>query len=553
MLMRSWILSLFLCSISPVLFAQDNSGNSFEVSKNLDIYFNLFNEVNKYYVDPIQPGKMVKKSIDEMLKDLDPYTNYITEEDVEDFRFQTTGKYGGIGCAMRDLGDYISIDDIYENGPAAKSGIKSGDVLLEIDGKSAKGLNDDEIRKLVKGSPGSIVKFKLKEAVTNQEFIKTVTREEISVNNVRFSTLVGANQEFAYVQLAQFTERCSNLVKGALDSLKKVNPNIKGVILDLRYNPGGLLDEAVNLTNLFISREQLVVSTKGKVQEWSKIYKTNNLPWDEKLPLVVIINKNSASASEIVSGTIQDLDRGVIVGQKSFGKGLVQSTRILPYNTQIKVTTAKYYTPSGRCIQALDYANRNEDGSVGIVADSMRSQFKTKNGRTVYDGGGIEPDISIDKEKFGPILSLLNTKNLVYQYANEYLIAHPQIAPAKSFEVTEEEYKKFTDWLSQKDFEYTNKSMDALQKMKTIAEKEKVFDNVKVQYDALLKELQQNKFKELTEYKKEIKAYLQAEIVSKYYFDKGKIENSLPNDMELKTAIQLLNDPQRYQKILTTL
>lgn len=549
--MNKWSLSIFLILVAHSSFAQDNSGNSFEVSKNLDIYFSLFNEVNKFYVDPIQPGKMVKKGIDAMLNDLDPYTNYITEEDIEDYRFQTTGKYGGIGCSMRDLGDYISIDDIYEGGPAAKAGLKSGDMLLEIDGKSVKGIDDDEVRKLVKGSPGTSLKFKLREVVTNREFEKSIVREEISVNNVRYSALVGSNNEFAYVHLGQFTERCSNLVKAAFDSLRKVNPNIKGAILDLRGNPGGLLDEAVNLTNLFIPRDQLVVSTKGKSEEWQKQYKTANLPWDEKLPIVVLINKGSASASEIVSGTLQDLDRAVIIGQKSFGKGLVQSTRNLPFNAKLKVTTAKYYTPSGRCIQALDYSNRNEDGSVGSVADSLKTKYKTKNGRSVYDGGGIEPDIAIDKKTSGPILSVLHNKNLIYQYANEYLVANPKIADAKSFTINDEEYRKFTDWLTKQDFKYTNKTIDALEKMKTLAEKENLYTSIKTEYENLSKALQASKEKELESYKAEIREMLQGEIVSRYYYDKGRILNEMPNDAELKKAIEILGDNAKYQKILS--
>jgi carboxyl-terminal processing protease len=550
--MKKLLLVVVLAISTANIWAQEDvSGNSFEVSKNIEIYNALFNEVNKYYVDPIQPGKMVKKSLDAMLKDLDPYTNYITEEDIEDYRFQTTGKYGGVGCSLRDLGDFVAIDDVMENGPAAKAGLKAGDFVIEIENKSAKNLDEDAIRKLIKGSPGTIVKFKIKDAITGAVTNKTITREEINVNNIPFSGLVGKNKDIAMVRLSQFTERASNNIKNALDSLKRANNNLKGVIIDLRYNPGGILDEAVDICNLFLNREQLVVATKGKVEEWNKNYKTRNLPWDEKIPVVILINGNSASASEIVSGTLQDVDRAVIVGQKSFGKGLVQTTRNLPFNAKVKVTTAKYYTPSGRCIQALDYSHRNDDGSVGEIADSIKTLFKTKNGRSVYDGGGVEPDVKVKANDASKIAITLSNKHLLFEYANKYVSEHTTIEQPATFILSDMDFDNFSKWLQAKDYTYNTKSMDALDKVKAVAEKENYFEGIKAEYESLKKALNQDKEKDIQKNKKEIKKLLQAEIVSRYYYSRGATLNSMNEDQELNEAIDIIYDNARYEKILS--
>jgi carboxyl-terminal processing protease len=544
-------------TIATLLFASPTFGQAtkddsyFEISKNLDIYYALFKEVNDYYVDPIQPGKMVKKSIDEMLNDLDPYTNYITEDDIEDYRFQTSGKYGGIGCAMRDMGEYIAVDELYENGPAAKAGLLPGDLLIEIEGKSVKNIEDDEVRKLIKGSPGTSVTCKLRNPITGVETERKIVREEIVVNNITYSGLIGANKEIAYVRLSQFTERAAANIKNALDSLKKANPNIKGIVLDMRYNPGGLLDEAISICNLFIPRDQLVVSTKGKAVDWDKTYKTTQLPWDEKMPIAVLVNKGSASASEIVSGTLQDLDRGVVVGQRTYGKGLVQSTRNLPFNSKLKVTTAKYYTPSGRCIQALDYSHRNEDGSVGEVPDSIKKMFLTKNGRKVYDGGGVDPDVKTVAKDPSKLISTLYTKNLTFEYANEYMSKHSSIAPASEFEISDADVDAFIVWLENKDFSYKTKTEEALQKMKDIAVKEKYFETIKTEYEALAKSLSTDKKQDLLKNKVAIKKALQTEIVSRYYYQKGRAVNDMKDDDEVKQAIELLNNDSKYKAILT--
>ncbi len=537
--------------ITIMLFVNAKDTDSyFEISKNLEVFTTLFKELSTYYVDPIQPGKLVKTGIDAMLEELDPYTNYITEEDIEDYRFQTTGKYGGIGSTVRIKDDYLAISEPYENSPITKAGMKAGDLILEIDGRSTKGKEIEDLSKFLKGAPGTQIKLKVKDAFTGAESVKTITREEINVSSVPYAGMVGDQNEYAYVRLTQFTERCGSVLRSALDSLKKANPNTKGVILDLRYNPGGLLDEAVNICGLFINGNQLVVSTKGKSAEWDKDYKTLGSPWDEKIPLTVLTNRNSASASEIVAGTMQDLDRGVVIGQRSFGKGLVQTTRSLSFNAKLKVTTAKYYTPSGRCIQALDYSHRNDDGSVGEISDSLKTKFKTRNGCIVMDGGGVDPDIKTPAKEVLKIITTLTTKFYVFDYATQYVSKHPSIAPAASFELSEADYTDFMKWLESKDYAYKTKSEEALARFKEIAEKENYFEAIRNDYALVEKSLSHDKTHDLIKSKTEIKQLLEDEIVTRYYYQKGRYQHQLKNDVELKEAINVLADPVRYKTIL---
>lgn len=531
--------------------AQTQAADSyFEISKNMEIFTSLFKELNTYYVDPVQPGKMMKKGIDEMLNELDPYTNYITEEDIEDYRFQTTGKYGGIGSSLRKKNDLLIINEPFENSPTIKAGIKAGDILLEIDGKSTKGKEIDDVSKFLKGSPNTSLKVKIKDPITGLESSKVITREEINISSVPYAGMIGKNNEFGYVRLTQFTERCSGLMKNALDSLKKTNPAMKGVVIDLRFNPGGLLDEAINICNLFINSNQLVVSTKGKNEEWDKTYKTAGTPWDEKMPLAVLINRNSASASEIVSGTMQDLDRGVVIGQRSYGKGLVQTTRNLPFNSKLKVTTAKYYTPSGRCIQALDYTHRNEDGSVGKIADSLQTKFKTKNGRDVFDGGGVDPDIKLEAKESLKIIETMITKSYTFDYATLYVSKHPSIANANDFKLSDEDYNDFLKWLDGKDISYKTKTEETLLQLKEMAQKENYYEGVKQDFDVLQKAIMSDKKADLMKNKNAIKRHLQDEIITRYYFSKGRLQNQLKEDEEVVEAIQVLSDNEKYNKIL---
>ncbi len=528
-------------------FAAINSTtNYFEISKNLDIFASVYREVNTYYVDEVDAGKLMKRGIDEMLNSLDPYTNFFSESEVEDFRFQVTGLYGGIGAQIGNKGDYVVVTDPYENYPAQKEDLRAGDIIIEIDGKSTKGKNTSEISKLLKGQAGTKVKLTIKRE-DEGELTKTLTRQEIHINNVPYFGMV--NDNTGYIRLATFTNDAGKEVKDALIELKK-NPSLKSVILDVRGNPGGLLHEAVNIVNVFIPQGQEVVSTKGKVKEWEKSYKTLNPPVDIEIPLVVLTNRSSASASEIVSGSIQDLDRGVVIGLKTFGKGLVQSTRPLSYNTQVKITTAKYYTPSGRCIQALNYSHRNEDGSVGAVPDSLKKEFKTKNGRKVFDGGGVDPEIVVVHTPYSKLAESLLSKQLIFDFATTYRIKHDKIVSSKEFHISDADFEDFKKNISGKEYDYMTASERSLEDFKKKAEEEKYFSAVKDQFESLKHNLQHDKKADLEKNKKEIMDLLDKEIASRYYFQKARYEASFDSDEDIQEALKLFADMNRYQSLL---
>lgn len=524
--------------------------SNFETSKNLEIFANLFKELNTYYVDPIEPGKMVKTGIDAMLDELDPYTNYITEADIEDYEFQTTGKYGGIGATMRKKGDDIVVEDVYENSPAQKAGLHPGDFVMAVDNQSIKGKSIEDISALLKGSPGSQVTLKVKDIYTNEEGARMITRGEIELSSVPYAGLVGKEHNIAFVRLTQFTPGCSKLLRNALDSLKTAQPNLKGVVLDLRNNPGGLLDEAVSTCNLFVDRGQLVVSTKGKMQDWDKDFRTTGTAWDTKVPLTVLVNHSSASASEIVAGTMQDLDRGVVIGERSYGKGLVQTTRPLEYNARLKLTTAKYYTPSGRCIQALDYSHRNADGSVGAIPDSLKKEFQTKSGRKVLSGGGVSPDVKASTDRISKLSVTLYAKNYLFDYATQYVRSHKTIAPAASFSLSSADFNDFVKWLDGKDYSYKSETEIALDSLKQIATREKNYESAKPEFTALQAKIAHDKKQDLLKHQDEVTHILEGEIVSRYYFLRGRIEQSLQSDNYLAEALKVLDQPTSYQALL---
>lgn len=526
------------------------SDDYFEISRNLDIFASLYRELNTYYVDETKPGELMKIGIDAMLKSLDPYTNYIPESEIEDYRFMTTGQYGGIGALIARKGDNIVITDPYENYPAQKAGLLAGDIITQIDGKILTGKNSDDVSKVLKGQPGTTLKIVVKREGEAKPIEKTLTREEIKIPAVSYSGVVG-DGTIGYIRLTSFTENCGQEVKDAFMKLKTEN-NIKSVILDLRENPGGLLNEAVNIVNIFEPKGTTVVHTHGKVKEWDKEYKALNTAVDVDMPLAVLINSGSASASEIVSGCMQDLDRGILIGQRSYGKGLVQTTRPISYNAQLKVTTAKYYVPSGRCIQALDYSHRNADGSVGKVADSLMTQFKTKAGRIVYDGGGVVPDFITDVDTLSSIGASVSGKFLVFDYATKYRNSHASIAPAKDFHLTDAEYTDFVNWLGDKDYDYTTRSEKIIDDLKAAAVHDKYYDDAKPEYDALKKKISHNKQADLMKNKEEIKEMLENEIVSRYYFQKGRTENEFTYDKEVKKAIEALKDKAVYSSIMNT-
>ena len=527
-----------------------NNDSYFEISKNLDVFASLFKELNESYVDPIEPGKAMKTGIDAMLYELDPYTNFISEDDIQDYRIRTTGEYGGIGSTVVKKDNYIAIDQPYRNSPTTKAGLKAGDLIMAIDGKSIKGKSVSDVSEFLKGAPGTDVKLKVRDAFTKAESEKTITRGKIKVSSVPYAGMIGADKSIAYARLTQFTNRCSNDLQKALDSLKTANPGMKAVLLDLRGNPGGLLDEAINVCNLFLPSNQLVVSTKGKLSQWDKDFKTTGSAWNEKIPVAVLINNQSASASEIVAGTIQDLDRGVVIGQKSFGKGLVQTTKSLSFKSKLKVTTAKYYTPSGRCIQAIDYSNRNDDGSVGEIPDSLKTEFKTKAGRTVWDGGGIEPDVKVKKEKVSPVIPVLARKFYIFDYATEYVKKNPSVAKPSTFSLSDKDFNDFVAWLGDKDFGYQTKTEKALDALKETAEKEEYFDAIKSEYVKLQASLSHDKKQDLIKNKKQVMRVLQNEIVSRYYYREGLFENNLNLDNEVKRAVSLLQNASEYSQLL---
>lgn len=534
------------------LFIQGTGKDSyFEISKNLDIFANLFKELNTYYVDPIEPGQLVKNGVDAMLDGLDPYTNYITESDMEEYEFQTTGKYGGIGAVMRQRDRSIFVGDVYENSPAQKAGIYPGDQVLQIDRQPVADKNLDDVSQLLKGAPGTQVIIRVRDVYSGEEKDKLVQRGEIELSSVPYAALAGPQKNLAYVLLTQFTPGCSRQVRQALDSLKgKAGGQLSGVVLDLRSNPGGLLDEAVNICNLFLEKGQLVVSTKGKMQDWDKNYTTPGSAWDSKIPVTVLINGASASASEIVSGTLQDLDRGVVIGQRSYGKGLVQTTRDLGYNARLKLTTARYYTPSGRCIQKLDYSHRDASGTVSAVPDSLKKAYKTSNGRQVLSGGGVTPDVAIKDTPISPIAIVLYSKNFLFDYASQYAKTHKTVVVPENFSLSDADFNAFAQWLEGKDYAYKTATEKLLDSLESQAKKEKYYDGAQPEFKALQAKVSHDKKQDLMKNKAEIKRLLENEIISRYYYQRGRIALGLRDDQSFDKAVSLLSQPQQYQAIL---
>ena len=537
------VVSLLLTSIFSVGFVD----NYFEISKNIDIFTTLYKELNIFYVDETDPGELMKKAIDSMLESLDPYTTYIPESEMEDFRFMTTGQYGGIGAIISKRGDYVMISEPYEGFPANKAGLIAGDKLLEINGKSVKGKSTEDVSKVLKGQPNTTVNVLIERIGEDSPFEVELKREEIKVKSVPYSTVLEGN--IGYIKMTSFTRNVSNEVAEAFKEISE-GVELNGLIFDLRGNPGGLLNEAVNTTNLFIEKGQEVVSTKGKVKDWDKIYNTLNDPLDKEIPLAVLINSRSASASEIVSGAIQDLDRGVVVGQRSFGKGLVQQTRKLSYNSQLKVTIAKYYIPSGRCIQALDYSDRNEDGSVGSIADSLTAEFKTLNGRSVWDGGGVNPDVVLEPRKYSNILASIMSKRHIFDFANDFYREHSSITTPSNFEINDSLFLVFTNYLNGKDYDYETRTEKAITKLLKDAEKEKYSEDLQEEIDALDKKMKASKTNDIERFKDQISQVIESEIVTRYYFQNGRIEASLKHDDEVNKAVEILKDSDTYKSIL---
>ncbi len=531
------------------LFSFTNSGsNYFEIAKNLDIFATMYKEVNKYYVEDVNPNHFMKTGIDAMLASLDPYTNYIPEDQIEDFRTMTTGEYGGIGAIIGKRNNQNTVLMSYKGFPAEKSGLIIGDVILKINDIDLRDKSTDAVSRLLKGQAKTSLKLTIKRYGVKEPFEINLQRERISVDNVPYYGMI--DNEVGYIKLSDFTTGAGREVEKALMSLK--SQGAQKLVLDLRDNPGGLLGEAVNVSNIFIPKGSEVVSTKGRIEEWNKTYVALNNPIDIQIPLVVLTNGRSASAAEIVAGVIQDYDRGVLVGQKTFGKGLVQATRPLTYNSQLKITTAKYYTPSGRCIQAIDYRHTLDDDREGLV-DTLKTEFTTVNGRVVYDGAGIDPDMFVKAPTYSPIAISLAGKGLLFDYATQYRHRHPEIAPAGTFKLQEEEYEAFVTWLADKDYDYTTKVEKTIEDLVSNAKTEKYYDDIKGQIESLRAKVQHNKEHDLRKFKDEVSSMLEQEIVSRYYLQEGIVEASFKNDAEVIKAKEVLNDKEIYAAALDKL
>ncbi|HET6557170.1 MAG TPA: S41 family peptidase [Prolixibacteraceae bacterium] len=539
------IVGVCLLSISFYSFKQDDK--NFQIAKNLDIFYTLFRELNLFYVDDVNPDKLVKTSIDKMLESLDPYTNYISEDDVEDFRFMTTGEYAGIGALISKQKEKIVIAEPYEGFPAQKSGLRAGDVLLEVAGKSTAKLSTEDVSNLLKGPAGKTVTLKVERIGEKKPLNIDIVREKIQIDPVPYYGML--DKETGYIRLANFTSDCTERVKSAFLDLKE-KQGAKALVLDLRSNPGGLLMESVRVSNLFISKGQEIVSTKGKVKQWDKVYKATENALDTVMPIAVLVNRGSASASEIVAGAIQDLDRGIVIGTRTFGKGLVQTTRDLSYNAKLKITTAKYYMPSGRCIQALDYTHRNEDGSVGAIPDSLITKYSTRKGRIVFDGGGVAPDITVKDETLSSLSANLITQSIVFNYATYFNSKTDKVAPPEEFTVTDEMYADFMQFVKkQEDFKYESKTEEEFDKLLEVAKKEKYYDVSKDEFDALKVRLAHDMDKDLVNFKDEVSEILTDEIISRYYYQKGAIKAALKDDEDVEKALEILHTPDGYASI----
>ena len=535
---------LAIITIPFVAFKYDD--RYFEIAKNLDIFATMFKELNAYYVDEINPNRAMHTSIESMLKQLDPYTVFWGEDEIEDVMTSMAGKYNGIGATVSHRDNKHVVVMLYEGSPADKAGMKIGDEILKVDGVDVVSRKGVDMGRLLKGQTGTTVKMSVKRFGQSSPLDLVVGRDIVKTLNVPHSGMI--NDEVGYIQLNDFTATAAKEVKSAFNELK--GQGMKKLILDLRGNPGGLLNMSVEICNAFLPKDQLIVETRGKVAEWNHKYTALETPLDTEMPIVALINSQSASAAEIVSGTLQDYDRAVLIGQRSFGKGLVQTTRDLTYGTKMKITTAKYYIPSGRCIQALDYSHRNADGSVGRVPDSLKTAFKTKNGRTVYDGGGVDPDIKTEVPIMAAVTVNLLQKNVVFDYATKYYFEHANQKPKEKFTLQESEYQDFATWLKGRNFTYSTAMERNLDNLEASAKKENSLDLVQEQVKSLREKINQGKQQDLIKNKEDIKEQLEAEILSRYYYQKAMKFVAFDRDKEVQEALKLFKDLPRYNAIL---
>ena len=547
--MKQRIIGLVLLAFLSVAAMAQEKQNNFEIAKSLDIYNSILRELNLNYVDEINPGELNEAAINAMLQGLDPYTVFIPESNIEDARFMTTGEYGGIGALIQFDGEYTRISDPYEGWPAQKAGITAGDVILEVNGVDCHKKTTAQVSELLKGQPGTEVTLKLKRYGSDKPVVKTLKREKVKIDDIPYYTVF--DNGVAYLSLSGFTRDAGANVKAKLLEMKK-DHELKGFILDLRGNGGGLLNEAVDIVNLFIAKDKPVVSMKGKTTASCHQYNTNNPSVDEKIPLAILVDGSSASASEIVAGSIQDYDRGVIIGTRTFGKGLVQNILPLSYNTQMKVTVAKYYIPSGRCIQEIDYSHKKD--STMVKTDTLGKPFTTMAGRTVYEGHGITPDVKVERDPYATVTAYLYGKNMIFDYANKYYNEHPTIAPAKEFKIDEATYQDFMEFVKSHDFSYTTGCEMEMKKLKEAMEIEGCDKQVADIVKSLEKALEAEKANDLQNNRDDIEELLRSEIVGRYYYQKGRIEAALQNDPDLDRAFEILlntNGKDEYHTLLS--
>jgi carboxyl-terminal processing protease len=524
------------------------SRDYFEISKNLDIFNAIYRELNMSYVDDPRPGKLMKTGLDAMLNSLDPYTVYFTEDDIEEYKFITTGEYGGIGASVLEINGQYFVDEPREGFTAFKSGMRAGDRILSINGNSLEGKNYEAISGLLRGNAGTPVRLKILKPNAKTPLDVNLIREEIKSPAVPYSTLL-PDGKTGIIKLTSFTDNCSGEVKAALLDLK--SKGCTRLILDLRGNPGGLLHEAVNIVNLFVEKGQEVVFTKGRVAEWDRSYLAVHNPLDLSIPLVVMVDENSASASEIVSGALQDLDRAVVIGKRTYGKGLVQQTRDLVYNAKVKITVAKYYIPSGRCVQALDYSHRDAGGRVEKVPDSLVTAFKTKGGRIVYDGAGISPDVPVKEMPANEGIANLQNKYFIFNYATLYATRHPSLRDSTQFEMNHEEFQDFQKYLQAEKFSYQSRLEAEMEGIKKKALENNSFESIQNEYTGLIEKLKRDRINEFDYSEKQICQVLSQEIISRYYFQKGRLVYAMRNDEEVTQALNLFQNEAACKAILS--
>lgn len=539
--------SLFVLVLTAALFAFASPAERyFEIAKSLDIFSTLFKEVNAYYVDDVDPKKLIDTGINGMLESLDPYTIYIAEDESESFSIQTTGQYAGIGALIGVVNNKTVVTHPYLGFPAFRAGVKVGDEFISVDGQNMKGKTSSAVSAALKGKPKTEVEIVLHRPGIKEDLKFKIQRERIKISNVVYSGMLDATT--GYIKLDDFTPGAGKEVEEAVVKLKL--SGAKKLILDLRDNPGGLLYEAINIVNIFIPKNKEVVSTKGKAADWNKTYTTLNDPVDTEIPLAVLTSGGSASASEIVAGSLQDYDRAVLVGERTFGKGLVQTTRPLAYNAQLKVTTAKYYIPSGRCIQALDYTHRQNDGTVVRFADSLKAEFKTAHGRKVFDGGGLDPDVKVSPETFGSAAAELLTSGLLFEYASVFCASNTAPTSLRGFRLSDSDYDKFTAWVKTQKFSYTDQLEKRADDLIAAAKNERYYNELSANLNDLKSKIAANREGEFTRFKKEISALLELEIAFHYSLDAGQAEASIDRDPEILQALKVLDNQDGYKKIL---